>query len=111
MRKGLILQLRKKFSSVCFLNFRPFLMEVFFQMFQVEVLGLIVACICHDLDHRGTNNPHQMKMNNPLARLYTTSTLERHHLNQCLLILTLKGNGILDNLTKVCNMYSMWYHS
>jgi hypothetical protein len=68
---------------------------------KVEVLGLIVACICHDLDHRGTNNPHQMKMNNPLARLYTTSTLERHHLNQCLLILTLKGNGILDNLTKV----------
>ena len=75
-------------------------------MFQVEILGLIVACICHDLDHRGTNNPHQMKMNNPLARLYTTSTLERHHLNQCLLILTLKGNGILDNLTKVILLIS-----
>ena len=73
----------------------------FFPIFQTELLGLLIACICHDLDHRGTNNPHQMKMNNPLARLYTTSTLERHHLNQCLLILTLKGNGILDNLTKV----------
>ena len=78
-------------------------------MFQVEILGLIVACICHDLDHRGTNNPHQMKMNNPLARLYTTSTLERHHLNQCLLILTLRGNGILDNLTKVITTYILSY--
>ena len=70
-------------------------------IFQIDVLGLIVASISHDLDHRGTNNSFQHKMNNPLAKLYSTSTLERHHLNQCLLILTLKGNQILDNLTKV----------
>jgi len=66
----------------------------------IDILGLIVACISHDLDHRGTNNSFQHKMNNPLAKLYSTSTLERHHLNQCLLILTLRGNQILDNLTK-----------
>lgn len=70
-------------------------------LFQIDILGLIVACISHDLDHRGTNNSFQHKMNNPLAKLYSTSTLERHHLNQCLLILTLRGNQILDNLTKV----------
>ena len=72
-----------------------------YSCFQIDILGLIVACISHDLDHRGTNNSFQHKMNNPLAKLYSTSTLERHHLNQCLLILTLKGNQILDNLTKV----------
>ena len=69
--------------------------------FQAEILGMLVACICHDLDHRGTNNTFERKRNNPLARLYSTSTLERHHLNHCLLLLNIKGNGILDNLSKV----------
>ena len=68
---------------------------------QVEILGMLVACICHDLDHRGTNNTFERKRNNPLAKLYSTSTLERHHLNHCLLLLNIKGNGILDNLSKV----------
>ena len=68
---------------------------------QAEILGMLVACICHDLDHRGTNNTFERKRNNPLARLYSTSTLERHHLNHCLLLLNIKGNGILDNLSKV----------
>lgn len=63
----------------------------------------MISCISHDLDHRGTNNSFQQKMNNPLAKLYTTSTLERHHLNQCLLLLALRGNNILDNLSKVSN--------
>ena len=70
------------------------------QTFQTDILGLIIACISHDIDHRGTNNDFQKKTNNPLAKLYSTSTLERHHLNQCLFILTLSGNQILDNLTK-----------
>eukprot|EP00093_Oithona_nana_P000790 00790.XXX_1545_305_1 [CDS] Oithona nana genome sequencing. len=65
-----------------------------------DILGLMISCISHDLDHRGTNNSFQQKMNNPLAKLYTTSTLERHHLNQCLLLLALRGNNILDNLSK-----------
>lgn len=27
----------------------------------VEILALIVGCVCHDLDHRGTNNAFQAK--------------------------------------------------
>jgi len=27
----------------------------------IETLALIVACLCHDLDHRGTNNSFQHK--------------------------------------------------
>ena len=27
----------------------------------LEVYALIVACFCHDLDHRGTNNAFQTK--------------------------------------------------
>ena len=33
-------------------------------------------------------------------RLYSTSTLERHHLNQALVILNLDGNQILKNLNE-----------
>ena len=82
----------------------------------ITCLGLLVACLCHDLDHRGkqhkmvgrialqgcfsgTNNSYQMATNSPLAKLYSTSTLERHHLNQALIILNLDGNRILDNLS------------
>lgn len=27
----------------------------------LECLGLLIACLCHDLDHRGTNNQFQIK--------------------------------------------------
>lgn len=27
----------------------------------LEKLALLVACLCHDLDHRGTNNAFQSK--------------------------------------------------
>lgn len=28
----------------------------------LEQLGLLIACFCHDLDHRGTNNAFQAKL-------------------------------------------------
>lgn len=28
---------------------------------EVEILAVIVGCLCHDLDHRGTNNAFQAK--------------------------------------------------
>ena len=62
-------------------------------------LGLLVASLCHDLDHRGTNNSYQVVTNSPLAKLYSSSTLERHHLNQALIILNLEGHKILDSLS------------
>ena len=30
-------------------------------MNDLDVFGLLVACLCHDLDHRGTNNAFQLK--------------------------------------------------
>merc|ERR1719427_1000125 len=65
----------------------------------IHCLGLLVACLCHDLDHRGMNNNFLVATNSPLATLYSTSTLERHHLNQALIILNLDGNKILYKLT------------
>ena len=67
---------------------------------EIECLSLVIACLCHDLDHRGTNNTFQIKSNNSLATLYSTSTMEHHHFDQCLMILNTPGNQILGNLSK-----------
>ncbi|XP_055386324.1 dual 3',5'-cyclic-AMP and -GMP phosphodiesterase 11-like isoform X2 [Condylostylus longicornis] len=66
---------------------------------EIECLALIIGCLCHDLDHRGTNNSFQIKASSPLARLYSTSTMEHHHFDQCLMILNSPGNQILSNLS------------
>lgn len=65
-------------------------------MTDLEIFGLLVACLCHDLDHRGTNNSFQTKTTSPLAILYTTSTMEHHHFDQCIMILNSEGNNIFQ---------------
>ncbi|XP_077546294.1 dual 3',5'-cyclic-AMP and -GMP phosphodiesterase 11-like [Haemaphysalis longicornis] len=65
----------------------------------LETFGLIVACFCHDLDHRGTNNSFQIKSSSPLAQLYSTSTMEHHHFDQCVMILNSQGNQILSHVS------------
>lgn len=49
--------------------------------------GLLVACLCHDLDHRGYSNSYLQKFDHPLAALYSTSTMEQHHFSQTVSIL------------------------
>ena len=68
-------------------------------MTDLEILGLLVACLCHDLDHRGTNNAFQMKTESPLAILYSTSTMEHHHFDQCVMILNSDSNNIFQTLS------------
>jgi len=66
----------------------------------LERLALLVGALSHDLDHRGTNNQFQIKTMSPLAQLYSTSVMERHHFDHCVMILNAKGNDILSNLSK-----------
>ena len=49
--------------------------------------GLLIACLCHDLDHRGYSNTYLQKFDHPLAALYSTSTMEQHHFSQTVSIL------------------------
>ncbi|ROT63112.1 putative cGMP-specific 3 [Penaeus vannamei] len=70
-------------------------------MTDLEMLGLLVACLCHDLDHRGTNNSFQTKTDSPLAILYSTSTMEHHHFDQCVMILSQDSNNIFQEYRKV----------
>lgn len=87
--------------------------------FDWKLLAIIWRWILFaDLDHRGTNNSFQIKWvwvrndfwilfkfnfvpraSSPLAQLYSTSTMEHHHFDQCLMILNSPGNQILSNLS------------
>ncbi|XP_013384526.1 probable 3',5'-cyclic phosphodiesterase pde-5 [Lingula anatina] len=64
----------------------------------IEALGLFVACLCHDLDHRGKTNSFMVKSASPLAAVYSTSTMEHHHFNQTVTILQNEGHNIFKNL-------------
>lgn len=39
------------------------------------------------------------RASSPLAQLYSTSTMEHHHFDQCLMILNSPGNQILSNVS------------
>ncbi|XP_077203994.1 cAMP and cAMP-inhibited cGMP 3',5'-cyclic phosphodiesterase 10A isoform X3 [Paroedura picta] len=64
----------------------------------LERRGLLIACLCHDLDHRGYSNSYLQKFDHPLAALYSTSTMEQHHFSQTVAILQLEGHNIFSNL-------------
>ncbi|KAF2073297.1 hypothetical protein CYY_005396 [Polysphondylium violaceum] len=59
----------------------------------IEKLSLIIASICHDLDHPALSNRFQINMKSSLAQQYNNkSVLENHHLAVCIRIL-LEENG------------------
>ena len=41
-------------------------------MTHMEALVFLVSCLCHDIDHRGTNNSFQTKSSTVLASLYSS---------------------------------------
>uniref|UniRef100_A0A1I8FD02 PDEase domain-containing protein n=1 Tax=Macrostomum lignano TaxID=282301 RepID=A0A1I8FD02_9PLAT len=67
---------------------------------RLDKMALLIACLCHDLDHRGTDNKFQKLTLSPLAQLYSSSMLERHHFNQCIMLLSISGCDILSPLTQ-----------
>ncbi|XP_050304949.1 cGMP-specific 3',5'-cyclic phosphodiesterase-like [Anthonomus grandis grandis] len=106
-----VLSVKKNYRPVKYHNWRHALnvAQTMFAMFKtgkmerfmsdLEMLGLLVACLCHDLDHRGTNNAFQTKTESPLAILYSTSTMEHHHFDQCVMILNTDSNNIFQALS------------
>ncbi|KAJ3389913.1 hypothetical protein HDU84_008159 [Entophlyctis sp. JEL0112] len=64
----------------------------------VEIHGMFLAAFNHDIDHRGTNNAFQKVANTSLASFYSSSTMERHHFNQRVLILFASTMTILNSV-------------
>ncbi|XP_074083625.1 rod cGMP-specific 3',5'-cyclic phosphodiesterase subunit beta isoform X1 [Macrotis lagotis] len=66
----------------------------------LEAFAMVTAGLCHDIDHRGTNNLYQMKSQNPLAKLHGSSILERHHLEFGKFLLADESLNIYQNLNR-----------
>ncbi|XP_063733212.1 rod cGMP-specific 3',5'-cyclic phosphodiesterase subunit alpha isoform X1 [Eleginops maclovinus] len=66
----------------------------------LECMAMVTAGLCHDIDHRGTNNLYQMKSGNPLAKLHGSSILERHHLEFGKTLLRDETLNIYQNLSR-----------
>ncbi|XP_059173104.1 dual 3',5'-cyclic-AMP and -GMP phosphodiesterase 11A-like [Physella acuta] len=106
-----LLTVRKNYRNVAYHNWRHAfnVCQVMFAIMQQcpchnylsdnETLALLVACLCHDLDHRGTNNAFQQKSSSALSQLYgTNATLEHHHFNHAVMILNSGGTNLFGNL-------------
>eukprot|EP00069_Balaena_mysticetus_P019437 bmy_12236T0 len=66
----------------------------------LEAFAMVTAGLCHDIDHRGTNNLYQMKSQDPLAKLHGSSILERHHLEFGKFLLSEETLNIYQNLNR-----------
>ncbi|CAF3850878.1 unnamed protein product [Rotaria sp. Silwood2] len=64
-----------------------------------QCIALFVACLCHDLDHRGKTNDYMVKSASTLASIYSTSTMERHHFNQTVTILQTDSHNIFKHFS------------
>eukprot|EP00002_Diphylleia_rotans_P032042 TRINITY_DN6699_c0_g1_i2.p1 TRINITY_DN6699_c0_g1~~TRINITY_DN6699_c0_g1_i2.p1 ORF type:complete len:972 (-),score=215.66 TRINITY_DN6699_c0_g1_i2:574-3489(-) len=65
----------------------------------LDIFGLLVACICHDVDHPGTNNAFLMNSNSPLAIVYNDiSILENHHSSLTFRIIQDEKTNIFHNI-------------
>ncbi|GMH57042.1 hypothetical protein TL16_g02275 [Triparma laevis f. inornata] len=51
---------------------------------QLEILAMLIAAMCHDVDHPGTDNDFEVQCQSELAITYNdTSVLENHHVATC----------------------------
>ena len=65
----------------------------------IDIMSLLIAAICHDLDHPGNNNAFEVATKSPLAIMYSDDTvLERHHCATALKLLSLPEHDFLENL-------------
>ncbi|XP_063160832.1 cGMP-dependent 3',5'-cyclic phosphodiesterase [Candoia aspera] len=87
-------------SHFCFLLYKN--LELVNYLEDIEIFALFISCMCHDLDHRGTNNSFQVASKSVLAALYSSegSVMERHHFAQAIAILNTHGCNIFDHFSR-----------
>ncbi|XP_024911031.1 cGMP-dependent 3',5'-cyclic phosphodiesterase [Cynoglossus semilaevis] len=87
-------------SHFCYLLYKNLGLSNYLE--EIEILALFVSCMCHDLDHRGTNNSFQVASQSVLAALYSSegSVMERHHFAQAIAILNTHGCNIFEKFSR-----------
>lgn len=111
--RNFLFQVYKNYNEVPFHNFRHCFCvaqmmyamickaDLLKRMGDLEVLILIVSCVCHDLDHPGYNNIYQINARTELALRYNDiSPLENHHCSIAFRILELDESNIFKNMDK-----------
>uniref|UniRef100_A0A8C5GC19 Phosphodiesterase n=1 Tax=Gouania willdenowi TaxID=441366 RepID=A0A8C5GC19_GOUWI len=71
-------------SHFCYLLYKNLGLSNYLE--EIEILALFVSCMCHDLDHRGTNNSFQVD--------------SRHHFAQAIAILNTHGCNIFEKFNR-----------
>ncbi|KAI3363226.1 hypothetical protein L3Q82_011860, partial [Scortum barcoo] len=66
----------------------------------LEAFDMVAAGFCHDIDHRGTNNLYQTKSLSLLAKLHSSSVMERHHLEYSKTLMEDENLNIFQKLQK-----------
>ncbi|KAF4033438.1 3'5'-cyclic nucleotide phosphodiesterase [Phytophthora infestans] len=65
----------------------------------LEIFAMLIASLCHDIDHPGNNNDFELKMLSPMALTHNDdAVLERHHCRVTFIILNHKSAKILQHL-------------
>lgn len=68
-------------------------------MNEVQQFGFVVACLGHDLDHRGKTNLYEIALQTDIALTYhDNSPLEQHHAAVLFKILSAKGLNIMGSI-------------
>ncbi|KAG3121480.1 hypothetical protein PI124_g172 [Phytophthora idaei] len=67
----------------------------------LEIFAMLIASLCHDIDHPGNNNDFELKMLSPMALTHNDdAVLERHHCRVTFIILNHKSAKILQHLDR-----------
>lgn len=65
----------------------------------IEIFAMLIAALCHDIDHPGNTNDFELKTLSPMALTHNDdAVLERHHCRVTFIILNHKSAKILQHL-------------
>jgi dual 3',5'-cyclic-AMP and -GMP phosphodiesterase 11 len=66
----------------------------------MHILAVLIAALCHDLDHPGNNSAFEVATMTKISVLYSNDTvLERHHCATALKLMSIPEYDFLENLT------------
>ncbi|RLN02244.1 hypothetical protein BBJ28_00000252 [Nothophytophthora sp. Chile5] len=67
----------------------------------LEIFAMLIAALCHDIDHPGNTNDFELKVLSPMALTHNDdAVLERHHCRVTFIILNHKSAKILHHLDR-----------
>ncbi|EAX98423.1 3'5'-cyclic nucleotide phosphodiesterase family protein [Trichomonas vaginalis G3] len=78
----------------------------------LEIFALLLAAICHDVDHHGLNNAFHKKARTPLGILYEDKpVMEMHHCATAIRLLAMPEHDILEGIESYadkCHFYEFF---